>query len=227
MRRQSGLTVSETKLRARLLEVSRELTEKGFIFGDKDITHGQVSARIPNTDKILIKPTHKDAAKLKLAEYVTVSLKTGEVVKAVSGLKPSSETDIHVAIYNARPEVGAIVHTHSPFAVAVSTAYDRIVPWSDESLMLGGVKIVPRLDYDREGQRKEVLEALGKDARCMILARHGSFSVGSDIDDAKMYALELEAAAKVMFYAVQLSDSKPISYDDAVRITGKPPYFKY
>ncbi len=210
-----------------MLEVSRELTDRGFIFGDKDITHGQVSARIPNTDRMLIKPTHRDAAKLRLAEYVTVSLKTGEVVKAVGGLRPSSETDMHVSIYNARPDVGAIVHTHSPFAVAVSTAFDRIVPWSDESLMLGGVKIVPRMDYDREGQRKAVVEALGKDARCMVLARHGTISVGADIDDAKLYAIELEAAAKIMFYAAQLPNSKPIPYDDAVRITGKPPHFKY
>jgi ribulose-5-phosphate 4-epimerase/fuculose-1-phosphate aldolase len=221
------LAISETRLRAKLLEVSRELTDRGFIFGDRDITHGQVSVRIPGTDKMLIKPTHKDAAKVKLAEYVTVSLKTGEVVKAVPGLRPSSEADLHVAIYNARPEVGAIVHTHSPFAVAISTAFTEIVPWSDESLMLGGVRIVPRLDFDRAGQNKAVVEALGKDARCMVLARHGTISVGPDLDEAKMYAIELEAAAKVMFYAVQLPGSKPISYEDATKITGKPPRVRY
>ena len=223
----SDMAVSEAKLRAKLVEVSRELTAKGFIFGDKGFTHGQVSARIANTDKMLIKPTHHDAAKVRPGEYITVNLKTGKVVKALAGLTPSSETDIHVAVYNARPDVGAIVHTHSPFAVAISTAYDKIVPWSDESLMLGGVKIVPRLDYDREGEKRAVVEALGKEGRCMVLAHHGTINVGSDLDDAKMFALELENAAKVMWYAVQLQDSKPISYEEATRITGKPPIFTY
>ena len=210
--------VTESSLRMQLCKISRELTDKGLIYGDKELAHGQVSVRIPKTDRILVKPTHRDAAKVKPSEWVLVDLKDGHVIK---GAKPSTETDIHRAIYNTRSDVGAIVHAHSMFAVVVSTANKDIVPWSDESLMLRGVKVVPRVDYDRERQTKLVVDALGPEGRCMVIRHHGTIAVGADLDDAAMYSAECEKAAKIMYYAMMLNSSAPLPKGEAEKIGGR------
>jgi L-fuculose-phosphate aldolase len=216
--------VNEATLRKQLCKVSRDLDAKGLVYGDKELAHGQVSARIPNTERMLIKPTRTDSTKVKPSEWVLVDLKDGRVIK---GGNPSTETDVHRAIYNARADVGAIVHAHSKFAVVVSTANKDIVPWSDESLMLRGVRVVPRVDYDRERQAKLVVDGLGPEGRCVIIRHHGTMSVGADLEDAAMYCVECERAAEIMYYAMLLDSSEPLTRDEATRIFGKPPLVDY
>jgi L-fuculose-phosphate aldolase len=215
---------TEAMLRKQLCRVSRELDAKGLVYGNKELAHGQVSARIPNNERMLIKPTHSDSAKVKPNEWVLVDLRDGKIIK---GAKPSTETDIHRAIYNARNDVGAIVHAHSKFAVVVSTANKDIVPWSDESLMLRGVRVVPRVDYDRERQAKLVLDGLGQEGRCVIIRHHGTISVGADLDDAAMYCAECERAAEIMYYSLLLDSAEPLTREEATKIFGKPPLIDY
>jgi L-fuculose-phosphate aldolase len=163
---------------------------------------------------------------LKVEDVVLVNL-NNEILYTKPGLKPSSETDIHLAIYTMRDDIGAIVHTHSTFAIVVSTGNNHIIPWSDESLCLRGVPIIPRLDYNRTAQIKEVLEALGKESRCVIVKYHGSFCCGTDLDDAKMYALEVERASKIMYFAMLQESAKPIPFNEATKLLGKPPLITY
>lgn len=216
--------VTEASLRKQLCKVSLYLAAKELVYGDKELAHGQVSARIPNSDRMLIKPTHRDSTKVKPNEWVVVDLRDGHVIK---GAPPSTETDIHRAIYNARKDVGAIVHAHSLYAVVVSTANKDVVPWSDESLMLRGVRVIPRVDYDRERQIKLVLDALGSEGRCMIIRHHGTIAVGSDPEDAAMYSAECEKASKIAYHAMLLDSSAPLSKEEATKIFGKPPLVDY
>lgn len=210
-------------MRRELCRFSRDLTSKGLLYGDKELAHGQLSVKVANTG-MLIKPTNHDSATVKLNEWVLVDLGDGKVIK---GGKPSSETDIHRAIYNARRDAGAIVHAHSMFAIALSTANREIVPWSDESLLLRGVRMVPRVDYDRERQTKLVLDALGQESRCVIIRHHGTISLGADLEEASLYALECERAAKIMYFALLLNSSAPLTKDEATKILGKPPLIDY
>ena len=215
---------TETTLRKELCRFSHDLSAKGLLYGDKELAHGQLSVKVPNTNRMLIKPTNRDSASVKPSEWVLVDVNDGKVIK---GGKPSSETDLHRAIYNDRKDAGAIVHAHSLFAIAISTANKEMVPWSDESLLLRGVHVVPRIDYDRELQRKLVLEALGHEGRCVIIRHHGTISIGSDLEDASLYALECERAAKIMYFSLLLNSSAPLTKDEATKILGKPMLIDY
>jgi L-ribulose-5-phosphate 4-epimerase len=199
--------VTEGEIREQLVKFARQMIRTGLVRG----TSGNLSARIPGTDTCLVTPSGVDYEAMEPKDAVAVDL----VGKPLSpGLKPSVDTPIHVGVYRARPDVGACVHTHSPYAAAFSTVNREIPPLITESAgYIGGpVRVMQYVPPARPDTGDLVAAGLGAD-RAVLLPNHGVIAVGEDIKKAFGAAMAVEESAHVAFIALQLGD--PIHVDNA------------
>jgi len=121
---------------------------------------------------------------------------------APEGLRPSSETPLHLAIYARRKDVNAVVHAHPPFATAFAcTGRDLSSALLSEAVItLGEVPLVPFALPASEDLARTVAEALGENHAC-LLANHGAVTVGDDLRTAYFRMETLEQAARVQAVA--------------------------
>ncbi len=91
---------------------------------------GHVSARIPGTDRVLIKSKGPDEAPFEFArkrDIITLDLR-GKVLEASKGLEAPHETDMHLAVYRARSDVMSVIHTHPDWVVALTACEEPLLP---------------------------------------------------------------------------------------------------
>jgi L-fuculose-phosphate aldolase len=182
-----------------LVKAGRELYERGLVRG----TSGNISAKIPGTDTFLIKPSGTRMGFLKPEELVLVDLQGNKVR---GELNVSLETAMHAAVYRARSDVQAVVHTHAPMATAFGIAKTEILPLQVEMFMLlpNGVSIIP---FEQPGS-EALAEAVQKkimDYDAVILENHGVVTVGSTIEAACNLNEMVEEAAKIQLAAITLA----------------------
>ncbi len=109
--------------------------------------------------------------------------------------RPSSERRLHAAIYAARPDAGAIVHTHSPRATALSCARRGIPPFHYMILLAGGpVRCAEHATFGTAALARACVKGL-RDRRAVLLANHGAVAVGATLKAAVTLAFELENLA--------------------------------
>ncbi|MGH6654703.1 MAG: L-ribulose-5-phosphate 4-epimerase, partial [Actinocrinis sp.] len=142
-------------------------------------TAGNVSARVPGADLMVIKPSGLDYEELTPESMVLCDL-AGNVVE--SGYKPSSDTGSHAYVYRHRPEVGGVVHTHSTYATAWSARAEAIpcvlTAMADE--FGGEIPIGPFALIGDDSIGRGIVSTLGKHrSRAVLMANHGVFTVGS------------------------------------------------
>lgn len=130
-------------------------------------------------------------------------------------LRPSSEWRIHRDIYRARPEVGAVVHAHSPHAVSLA-CLRRLIPPFHYMVAAAGGRDIPCADYATFGTQAlsdAVLKALAGRRAC-LMANHGQVAVGADLEAALGLAVAVEELAaqywraSLMGTPVLLSDAE-------------------
>ena len=143
----------------------------------------------------------------------------------LSGPRPSTETAMHLALYQAS-HAAAIVHTHSPFVIALSTVLDELPAVHYAMADLGGpVRVAP---YARFGTTQLAAGAAAKLAgrNAVILRNHGALACGPTLDRAYERACTLEWLARVYWYArlagapQTLSESALAEVSDAIRSLG-------
>jgi L-fuculose-phosphate aldolase len=182
-----------------LVKCGRELYENGLVKG----TSGNISAKIPDADSFLIKPSGARMKDLKPEELVLVDLQ-GNKIRGKWNV--SLETPIHAAIYRARKDVQAVVHTHPPTATAFGIARTEILPLQVEVFMFlpNGVPVVPFEPPGSEAVAEAVQKRMAKyDA--VILENHGIVTVGSTIEAACNLNEMVEEAAKIQLVAMTLA----------------------
>ena len=177
-------------------------------------TSGNLSARDPETDLVVIKPSGIRFEHLTPQNMVVVDL-DGNVVEG--DYKASSDTASHCTIYRHKPDVYGVVHTHSRHATAFAVV-GRSIPcyttaMGDEfggEIPCGGFALVGGKEI---GQR--VVEAL-RDSRSpsCLLVNHGVFAVGPTAERAVKAAIMTEDSAAIMFLAYQLGEPVPIAQED-------------
>jgi len=116
--------------------------------------------------------------------------------------EPSSEWRMHVAIYDARPDVEAIVHTHSPMATAAAIALGALPVLHDEGKILFG-DAIPVSTHQPPGTwelAQEVAAALG-DGIAALIAKHGAVAVGATLEEALERASKTEETAQLVYLA--------------------------
>ena len=192
------MTSSEQELREQLVRYARQMLASGLVKG----TSGNVSARPPGSSWCLVTPSGVDYETMRPEDLVRVDLE-GRPLGA--SMKPSVDTPIHVAVYRARPEVGAFIHTHSPYAAAFSTLHREVPPLITESAgYLGGVvRVLEYVPPARSDTGDAVAAGLGDD-RAVLLPNHGVVAVGEDLRKCYVAAHQVEESAYVAFLALQL-----------------------
>ncbi len=198
------------ELREQLVTLARQMLALGLVTG----TAGNLSGRLPGEDVVLVTPSGVDYETMRPEDLVAVDL-DGKTVG--NRLKPSVDTMNHVAIYRARSDVGAVLHTHSPYAAAFSTLHREIPPLVTEAAgYLGGaVRVMEYVPPATPEQASRVAAGLGKD-RAVLLPNHGVMAVGENPRKAFHAAVSVEESARVAFIALQLGEPMEVS-DSEVR----------
>jgi L-ribulose-5-phosphate 4-epimerase len=195
------------KLRVEVCQLHLELPKSGLVTW----TSGNVSGRDSETGLIVIKPSGVMYADLTPDKLVILE-PNGKIVEGT--LKPSSDTATHLYIYRHKPEVGGIVHTHSPFATAFAAVGKPIPPYltaiCDE--FGGPIPVGGFAPIGGEEIGKEVIRSIGE-SPAILMQNHGVFTIGKNAKTAVKAAVMVEDAARTMFYAYQLGKqmgSEPI-----------------
>jgi L-fuculose-phosphate aldolase len=172
-----------TDAREAIVTTCKELSRAGLVVG----TAGNVSVR--RGDLIAVTPSGVRYAEL-TRELVGVHRLDGTAVEAP--LAPTSELPLHLAIYTARPEAGAVVHTHSPAATAVSTLVDEVPAVHYYVAMFGGpVLVAPYAAYGTDELARNTVRAL-RDRTACLMGNHGAVTVGQDLATAHDKSVYLE-----------------------------------
>ena len=179
-------------------------------------TGGNVSARDAESGLVVIKPSGVRYEQMRPEDMVVLDL---EGRKVEGELKPSSDTASHLYIYRHRPDVGGVVHTHSPYATAFA-ANGRPIPVvltaiADEfggPIPCGGFSLI-----GDESIGKIVLESIGRSS-AVLLKNHGVFTIGKNAEAAVKAAVMTEDNARSVWLALQLGTPDEIPPEDVAKL---------
>ncbi len=179
-------------------------------------TGGNVSALDKESGLVAIKPSGIRYEALRPEHMVIVDM-DGRVVEGE--FKPSSDTASHLFIYRHRPDVGGIVHTHSPYATAFA-AVNRPIPvvltaMADEfggPIPCGGFALI---GGEEIGQI--VVESIGS-SPAVLLKNHGVFTIGRTAETAVKAAVMVEDVARTVWLALQIGQPDEIPQEDVDKL---------
>jgi L-fuculose-phosphate aldolase len=157
-----------------------------------------------------ITPSGASADSLSEHSLVKMRVKSGEVdFFEHSTQKPSSEWRFHHDIYAQRPEVQAIIHTHSPFATTLACLHRDIPAFHYMIALAGGTNIrcAPYALFGTQELSNLTIEALHGRKAC-LLANHGMIAIGSSLEDAMRVAIEVESLAEQYWRVLQIGEPK-------------------
>ena len=176
-------------------------------------TWGNASQADRQAGVMAIKPSGVDYAAMKPEDMVIVSLSTGKVLEG--DLRPSSDTDTHLELYRAFPNIGGVVHTHSRWATIFAQA-GRDIPalgTTHADTFYGPVPCAPALTEEQISSAYETNTGLVLAACCKehyesipagLVKCHGPFTWGASADKAVENAIILEEVAMMAWHSIQL-----------------------
>lgn len=195
-------------IREQIRETGLKMLGSGLVVG----TWGNISARVPGEDLIAITPSGMNYDVLQPEDIVLVAL-NGEVKEGER--KPSIELPLHLAIYCARKDIQAVVHTHSAYATAMAAAR-KPIPGAVEDLVQivgGDVRVC---EYALPGTAQlgaNAVKALeGRNA--VLLPNHGMVGAGTNLDEALKICQVVEKSAKITILAQAVGGVVELSQED-------------
>jgi L-ribulose-5-phosphate 4-epimerase len=204
-------------LREEVLEANLELVRRGLVL----YTFGNASGISRDEGLVVIKPSGVPYEKMK-PEHLVVTDLQGRVVEG--SLRASSDLPTHIALYNAFPHIGGVVHTHSEYATAWAQARREIPCFgtTHADYFHGAVPVTEPMAADEiEGEYElntgaAIVRAFRrKDPRALpgvLVANHGPFVWGPDANAAAHNAVILESLARMAFLTTTLNhEAQPIS----------------
>jgi len=198
------------ELRETVASLHAELTKYNLVVW----TAGNVSARVPGEDLLVIKPSGVPYEDL-TAESMIVCDLDGKVVDG--DYSPSSDTAAHAYVYRMMPDVGGVVHTHSTYATAWAARGEPIpcvlTGMADEfgaEIPIGPFALIGGDDIG-----KGIVSTLtGHRSKAVLMRSHGVFTIGRTARDAVKAAVMCEDVARTIHIARTLGDPLPISQAD-------------
>ena len=195
-----------------LCELHKELPRNNLVAW----TSGNISLLDRETGYVVIKPSGVRYEALRPEHMLIVDL-DGKIVDG--NLKPSSDTASHLYIYRHRPDVGGVVHTHSPYATAFAAVNASIPVYltaqADEfggAIPCGGFSLI---GGDEIG--KVVVESIGASS-AVLLKNHGVFTIGPTAEAAVKSAVMVEDVARTVWLAKQLGCPDEIAPEDVAKL---------
>ncbi len=198
--------------RAEVLETARQMDEKGLVVG----TSGNVSQRFrgqAGRELVAITPSGRHYDTMKVEDIVLVDL---EGQRVEGELAPSIETMLHVGIYRARKKICAVVHTHAVFGCIIAVTGEEIPSILDDQVTyLGGeIKVASYALPGSPELVRNAVAALGP-RNAVVLANHGTLTVGRNLREAFNNCELLEKTARVYVHARSLGSLTALSADMA------------
>jgi len=171
-------------------------------------TSGNVSARDPETDLVVIKPSGVSYDKLLPDNLVVVDL-YGNIVEG--NLKPSVDMATHLYVCKHMPDVMSVIHTHSTYASAfaatgkpIPVCLTAMADFFGCNIPIGNLVLI-----GEEEIGKEIVNKIGS-SKAIIMKNHGPFTIGISVDEALKAAIFLEESAKTLIMAKILGEPQPI-----------------
>jgi L-fuculose-phosphate aldolase len=202
----------EIELRKAIIAKCRWMNANGLNQG----TSGNISARFK--DRMLITPSATPYDAMEPEMIASMPLE-GDYGSWSGPLKPSVEWRFHLDIMRARPDAGAIVHTHATYSTILAIAGREIPACHYMIAAFGGptVRCATYATYGTKELSENAVAALDGRNGC-LLANHGMIAVGSGLDRAMWLAHELEALAKQYYHSLLIGGPVILSDDEIARV---------
>lgn len=191
--------MDEDEIRQQLVAFARRAYQRRLVGG----TGGNASARLPG-GKMLITASGLSLEDTAEDNLLIVDIESGDW-QPIPGLVPSREYKFHMDILRLRPEVGAILHVHSPHATAYAVQKRDIPMLTDAAFKQPRIPLVPFAPSGSEELRQNVAAAvrLNPECRCLLLEQHGLIALGKDITAAYNQADLIEEIATIAYFATR------------------------
>lgn len=206
------------RVREEVAALHAELVRYGLVAW----TGGNISGRVPGAEFMVIKPSGVSYDDLQPDDMIVCDL-DGRVVADSPGSQrsPSSDTAAHAYVYRNMPEVGGVVHTHSPYATAWAARGEPIpcviTAMADE--FGGPVPVGPFAVIGDDSIGRGIVETLrGHRSRAVLMQNHGPFTVGVSARDAVKAAVMVEDVARTVHLARQGGELIPIPQESIDRL---------
>lgn len=166
--------------------------------GHGDITLGHVTAREQGSEYLYMKPKGIGLDEVTARDIIMINL-DGKKIAGHRGLH--SEYPIHTEICRVRPEINCVIHTHPPFSTALAASDRKLRPVSHEGVLFTNLPVFTDTTelIVKPEQGKAIAAKLGRQ-KAMLMRNHGVVVAGESVEEAAIYAVLLEKAAKMQFY---------------------------
>ena len=196
--------------RAEVAALHAELVRYGLVVW----TAGNVSARVPDAEQFVIKPSGVAYDELTADAMIVCDLDGNRIA---GDFAPSSDTAAHAYVYRHLPEVGGVVHTHSTYASAWAARNESIpcvlTAMADE--FGGDIPVGPFALIGDDSIGRGIVATLATHrSRAVLMANHGVFTVGSSARSAVKTAVMCEDVARTVHIARQLGEPVPLASSD-------------
>ena len=200
----------EKDLRERLAKVGRQ------IFAEK-LTHGasgNISARIPGTNKCIIKPSGYSFGDLEPHHFIVVDIETRKVLEGKE--KPSIETPFHTRLYEQWPKAGGVVHVHPRYSTILSIIGEEIMPMGIEIFeapaLAKGIPVSKFAPPGTDELADNLVESM-KGHVAALMPHHGLTTIGKTIEEAATNARMVEFLAQLHYEVMLVGKPHPLRED--------------
>ncbi|MBQ2658685.1 MAG: class II aldolase/adducin family protein [Erysipelotrichaceae bacterium] len=195
-------------LKERVCKENQALLENGLV----KWTSGNVSARDPETNYVIVKPSGVLFPELTPEKMLVVDL-DGNVIEG--DLRPSVDMRSHLYVYKHRSDINGVIHTHSPYATSFAITGEPLKVYTTTAAGILGAE-VPVSDFVLIGEDeigKQIVEKVGK-GYAILIRNHGVFTVGETSTIALKAAIIVEENAQYVHYAMlRNKDLEPFDED--------------
>jgi len=204
---------NETNLRREIIRITHIMANQGLIRS----SDGNVSARLDER-RFLITPSGLYKRALEPSDLIIVD-RDGQTLKGRPGLRPTSETKMHLEAYRQRPDIGAVLHAHPPYATALTIAQIPfpvdLIP--EVLLVLGDA---PTAAYATPGTEELALSIrdLIREHDAVLLSHHGSLTVGETLEEALVALERVEHTAHTFFLSQALGTVTSLPPEETARL---------
>ena len=218
------------EIKEQICDVCHKMWQLGWVAAND----GNVTAMLDD-GTLLATPTGMSKSFITPDKLIRID-RAGNILEAPNGLRPSSETKMHLRCYDKRSDVRSVIHAHPPGATGFAVAHKAMDMYNmiEDVAAIGSVPLTP-YGTPSTYEVPDAIEPYLEEHDVMLLENHGALAVGSDVITAFYRRESLELWAKITINAVILGGSHDISRENIqklidlrgyYRVTGRHPGYK-